>query len=172
MKNMAISCLAATALLVGCSGSGGSSSEDQGPPAECPEVGTQPSQQCLDVGGGEFVKSKEGAFGYKIVPLLEQVSDGAKTSNKILVVFDKNQCEGAMNKEGTGTFKPWMDGHDHGLDVWAEKVRTVRDEECKNVFKVDDVFYTMPGKWQLYLQPKIVRGKDDIGKREVVVTKK
>lgn len=163
MKNFALSCLAVTTIFAGCGGSGGSSSEDQGPPAECPEVGTQPAQECLAIGGGEFSKSKNGAFGFKVVFPSEQISK-KDYANDAVVVFDKNQCASAMAAQGDSTFFPWMDKMDHGLgDKYAPKVRTVRDENCKNVFKVSKIFYPMGQTWQFYIKPKIERGSDDIG---------
>lgn len=165
MKNFALSCLAATALIAGCGGGGGSSSaEDQGPPAECPEAGTQPSQECLDVGGGEFLKSTKGAFSYKVFFPSEQIS-AKDVANNAVVIFDKNQCSSAMAAKGDSTFFPWMDKMDHGLgDKFAPKVRTVRDSNCQNVFKVSKIYYPMGKPWQFYIRPKIPRDGDDIGK--------
>lgn len=165
MKNIVLSCLAATALIAGCGGSGGSNSaEDQGPPAECPEAGKQPEAACLAKGDGEFLKSKDGAFGYKIMFAGPQIYNKGKTANQMVVVFDKNQCASAMDAAGVATFRPWMDDMDHGLKKYRERVRTVRDETCKNVFLVSEVYYPMPGDWQFYLEPRIARGNGDIGK--------
>lgn len=171
MKNLAISCLAATSLLVGCGGGGGSSSEDQGPPAECPEAGTQPSKECLAEGGGEFLKSKDGAFSYKVFFPSEQISK-KDYANDAVVVFEKNQCAGAMAAQGDSTYHPWMKkgAMDHGLgDKFAPLVRTVRDENCKNVFRVSKLYYMMPGTWKVYIKPNIERGKDDVGSVSVEV---
>lgn len=164
MKNIALTCLAATALIAGCGSSGSSSSEEQVTGVSCPEAGTAPSEACLATGGGEFLKSSGGSFSYKLLFPSEQVS-GSKNSNQAVVVFDKNQCEGAMAAQGDSTFYPSMDkmGHDLGPKN-APKVRTVRDETCKNVFQVSEIKYMMGGVWQFYVRPTINRAKSDEGK--------
>lgn len=166
MRNVFLSCLAATALIAGCGGGGGSSSSDQtNEVPECPEAGTQPSDACLATGGGDFLKSKNGGFGYKIL-FPEQHKAGTKLKNTALVVFDKNQCSSAMAAQGTGSFRPWMfmdNGMDHGLEKFADRVRTVRSDDCKNVFLVTDITYLMGGKWEYHLEPSFVEDKADAG---------
>lgn len=157
--------------LTACGGSGGSSSsnDQSNDVPTCPEAGQQPADACLAIGGGEFTKSKNGGFSYKITFPAEQVYGKSKVNNAAVVVFDKNQCATAMDAEGTGTFRPWMDGMGHGMMKYAEQVRTVRDETCKNVFLVSEMYYPMPGNWQYYLEPKIVSDKNDTGKAETTV---
>lgn len=179
MKNVLSVSLAAglaATLLLACSGSSGdSSSDDQSTnPTSCPEAGSEPSALCLAKGGGEWIDSSEGGYKYKVLFPAPQVYGKGKVANTAFVAFDKVQCKGAMDAQGTGTFRPWMeeDGMDHGLgEKYAPRVRTVRDEECPNMFAVTDIHYLMPGKWAYFVEPKFERGKSDIGKVNGTVVK-
>lgn len=176
MKTLSIMTLAALALGLSACGSSGSSSSSNDQNTEvpsCPEAGQQPADACLAVGGGDFSKSKNGGFSYKIVfPAPHIYAKGV--ANQAVVVFDKNQCEGAMSAEGTASFFPKMEGNgmNHGLgELYEGKVRTVRDADCKNVFQVSEIYYPMAGSWNYYLKPNIVSDKSDTGKVTAEVIK-
>lgn len=161
--------------LTACGGSSGSSSsnDQSNDVPSCPEAGQQPADACLAVGGGDFNKSKNGGFSYKIVFPAPHIY-AKDVANQAVVVFDKNQCEGAMDAQGAATFFPKMETGtmNHGLgEIKEAKVRTVRDADCKNVFQVSEIYYPMAGEWNYYLRPKIVSDKADTGKVTAEVIK-